>query len=213
MKLKYFITRLSVAPFSFIDGIQQYRLDDGRVHFMLIPGGEDVHPSLYKENKGKHSVVNLNTDEFEQRLIKKVSNGTLKVGIGRGAHLLTALAGGKIIQHVNNNEHVTQIIETADGEIKMSKKHHQMMYPNDVDHVLIGWAKTNRSTVYLNGENENFELPKDFKEPEIVYYPKINALCIQGHPEWGMGSNEDVKNMRKYVNALIKNYVNFKNDI
>ena len=41
-----------------------------------------------------------------------------------------------------------------------------------------------KSSTYLNGNDEEIELPPFFVEPEIVFYSNSKALCIQGHPEW-----------------------------
>jgi hypothetical protein len=62
-----------------------------------------------------------------------------------------------------------------------------MLYPFDLnkkDYELIAYSEYFQSKTYLNGDNEEIELSKDFLEPEIVYYKNTNSLCIQGHPEW-----------------------------
>ena len=62
-----------------------------------------------------------------------------------------------------------------------------MLYPFDMDskdYELLAYSEYFQSKTYLNGDNEEIELSKDFLEPEIVYYKNTNALCIQGHPEW-----------------------------
>ena len=62
-----------------------------------------------------------------------------------------------------------------------------MIYPfdlNEKDYELIAYSEYFQSNTYLNGDNEEIELSNNFLEPEIVYYKKTNALCIQGHPEW-----------------------------
>lgn len=70
----------------------------------------------------------------------------------------------------------------------ITSSHHQMLYPfdlNEKDYELIAYSEYFQSNTYLNGDNKEIELAKNFLEPEIVYYKNTNALCIQGHPEWG----------------------------
>jgi len=62
-----------------------------------------------------------------------------------------------------------------------------MIYPfdlNEKSYELIAYSEYFQSKTYLNGDNKEVELSKNFLEPEIVYYKNTNALCIQGHPEW-----------------------------
>ena len=69
----------------------------------------------------------------------------------------------------------------------ITSSHHQMLYPFDLKkeyYELIAYSEFYQSKTYLNGDNEEIELSKDFLEPEIVYYKDGNSLCIQGHPEW-----------------------------
>ena len=39
-------------------------------------------------------------------------------------------------------------------------------------------------------------------EPEVVWFPKIKALAIQGHPEWAHPRSKYVE----YVNRLVEDY-------
>ena len=74
---------------------------------------------------------------------------------------------------------------TDDGrEIMTSSVHHQMMYPYDIEHKLIAWSATRRSDKYVVGDNSDYEPMHMHHEPEVVWFPKIKALGIQGHPEF-----------------------------
>lgn len=69
----------------------------------------------------------------------------------------------------------------------ITSSHHQMLYPfdlNEKDYKLIAYSEYFQSKTYLDGKNEEINLPNNFLEPEIVYYKNTNSLCIQGHPEW-----------------------------
>lgn len=122
------------------------------------------------------------------------------------AQYLTVLNGGKLIQHVNNHRNSNHTIEFKRGVVlNVSSDHHQMMYPYDLkpeNYELIAYAQKYLSDIYLNGNNENIQLPDNFLEPEIIYYPKTNSLCIQPHPEWDINSNSS-----NYLLQLINNYL------
>jgi hypothetical protein len=88
----------------------------------------------------------------------------------------------------------------------MSSTHHQMMYPYNMPKTafeLVAWSEYFLSDTYLNGGNEEMELPEEFLEPEIVYYPNRKALAIQGHPEYP-GVEE---NTLTFCKKLIFNYL------
>jgi gamma-glutamyl-gamma-aminobutyrate hydrolase PuuD len=110
------------------------------------------------------------------------------LGICRGAQLACAAAGGILIQHVDGHAR-SHSIKTSDGkEMVTSSLHHQMMFPWEVEHELIAWASPSRSNNYVGiTEEEAKHIPeKDgiYVEPEIVWFPKIKCLAIQGHPEF-----------------------------
>jgi hypothetical protein len=60
------------------------------------------------------------------------------------------------------------------------------MYPYNLPkkhYEIIAHSTYFRSNTYLDGDNKEIDIPKDFLECEIVYYPNTNSLAIQGHPE------------------------------
>ncbi len=156
-------------------------------------------------------IINNKRDIIEQAMCNRYSH-IPKLGICRGAQFLTVLAGGKLIQHVNGHDN-THKIQTSfnmpEGHFKsyiMSSSHHQMMYPynmNENNFELIAWSEYYKSSTYLNGDDLEINLPFDFLEPEIVYYKYINALCIQGHPEY----NNIPKETFEYIKNLINTYL------
>lgn len=181
-------------------------------NLLFLTGGTDISPSIYQEEISDYTQLpDARRDAEEVRLVKKaVKNNIPIIGICRGAQLLTALAGGILIQHVDNHSVFgTHSMNTNDGnEFEVSSDHHQMMYPfgyiNKEDYEIIGWSKYNRSDVYFKGKKNIIkELPKDFVEPEIVYYKKLNALAIQPHPEWQL-HDDNHKPFILWLNNLIK---------
>lgn len=163
------------------------------IHLMMFTGGEDVTPAYYNENKGMYTNNNSERDEIEREEYHRFYYKIPKLGICRGAQFLTVMTGGKLIQHVTGHNNTTDRIYYGGTSINIPSDHHQMMYPfnlNKEDYEILGYSLFHKSDVYLNGENENIELPENFLEPEIVYYQNSNSLCIQSHPEWIRDSND-----------------------
>jgi GMP synthase-like glutamine amidotransferase len=189
------------------------------IDLIIFTGGEDVNPAYYDESIGKYTHINNKRDNLEFSLLnpRKLPSSIIrtipKLGICRGAQLLTVHNGGKLIQHVEGHKNNNQVIEVVVTSgltinIEVSSDHHQMMFPYNLPeshYELIGYSKKFQSNTYLNGANEEIKLPKNFLEPEIIYYKNKNSLCIQAHPEWCIGSegsNYCLKLINKY---LLKN--------
>lgn len=168
----------------------------------LFTGGEDVDPSVYGE-QNVQSYSSVPRDQYEIGWFKLLKEAKIPMlGICRGAQLLTALTGGKLFQHVDNHGlRAGHDIYTETGEkYHMTSVHHQMMRPAG-NYKLIAWTPK-RSLRYVAGDGVqgSHELGKD---PEIVFYPEIRALCIQGHPEY----LPDNHRTNYYVRGLIKEYL------
>jgi gamma-glutamyl-gamma-aminobutyrate hydrolase PuuD len=159
-------------------------------HLIVFTGGSDVTPGLYNQNTGKYTHTNYERDTIERQTYNKFAGLVPLLGICRGAQLLTVLNGGLLIQHTTGHSMSTHpISSTSTNTVSytMAGDHHQMMYPFNLDdrqYEILYYSHNFKSSTYLNGDNEEIELPTDFVEPEIVFYPKMRALCIQGHPEW-----------------------------
>ena len=183
------------------------------INFMLLTGGEDVNPEFYGETMGNRTSCNLKRDEIEAHMYHLYRH-IPKLGICRGSQFLTVMAGGKLIQDVNGHGG-THTIQTGfgmpEGHFKnypMSSTHHQMMYPFTLPkskYKLIAWSEYYLSNSYLNGKNQSIELPDDFLEPEIVFYPNEKSLAIQGHPEFNGVAAETVNLVKILVNNLVYN--------
>lgn len=157
---------------------------------ILFGGGEDISPKLY----GEKSVYMTFADGMSVRdLTEKIafevarSQGAKCYGICRGAQILCALSGGKLVQHVSGHGGGGHFISTRDKERYFtSSAHHQMMWPYGLAkdrYEMIAVSEKNLSNVYMFS-------PKDIRkeiehpEPEIVYFPETHSLGIQGHPEF-----------------------------
>ena len=168
---------------------------------LILHGGEDISPSIYGHKLSRMTRADpfmSHRDKIEVNLAKKaIELGIPIFGICRGAQLSCALAGGSLVQHVNNHAMGAHTVRTIDKqELSTSSCHHQMMNPWDVDHELLAWSAPSRSDVYIIEHEDRIKMKL---EPEIVFFPKIKALAIQGHPEWMQSSTPFVKHCLKLV--------------
>jgi len=138
---------------------------------LILHGGTDINPWLYGElPEGHTDFPDRERDEFEVRAIKQALKvGAKLFGICRGAQLLTALNGGKLIQHIEGH-HSTHKLDEFAG-IATSSCHHQAMIPSETAQVI--------------ATHDGI--------PEIVYYAPTNSYCVQGHPEWMSSSHPFVE--------------------
>lgn len=180
------------------------QLEKGKRNALILWGGEDISPSIYNEipSKFTNASIELSTrDRQEIALAERAMElGILIIGICRGAQLMCALAGGKVVQHVENHHRSHKITLKDGNKITTNSIHHQMMYLKNVEHDLLAFSK--ESNVYY-GESKNHIYKDIKKEPEIVYIPKTNSLCIQGHPEFLKENNVFVKHCLELVDAYL----------
>lgn len=165
-------------------------VDIKQADVVLLTGGEDINPKLYNENKGSRTHFNMKRDDLEVEMYNKaVKLGKPIFGICRGAQLLCAMAGGRLVQDLSHPSH--HKIKFWDGsEIDTTSCHHQLQYPwsipggKDKYHIL-AYAK-GLSNLHLDGNDKSIMMPTDENniviEPELVYYKETKALGIQGHP-------------------------------
>lgn len=154
-------------------------------NIVLFTGGEDVDPSIYGKEKHPRTHSNIDRDNRELEIFKKIKPNQLALGICRGSQFLCAVNGGILIQDCAGHA-MFETHEITNGSIiaSITSTHHQMQYPflmKDSDYDLLFWARPNRSH-YYEGDGVK-EVPY---ESEIVYYHaegKPKSLAIQGHPE------------------------------
>ena len=158
-------------------------------NLIVFTGGADVNPSIYGEKVGSRTYTNVLRDSVEQQAYGRYAGLVPLLGICRGAQLLTVLNGGSLIQHTTGHSMTNHTITTPSNHSSytINGDHHQMMYPFNLDkskYEILYHSHMFKSSTYLNGNDEEIELPPFFVEPEIVFYSNSRALCIQGHPEW-----------------------------
>ncbi len=167
---------------------------------LILTGGEDVSPELYGEKPGRRTYCDAARDAKEQRLYHSfVSRKRPILGICRGAQLMCVMQGGKLAQHIENHAIYGghRMMTSTGEEVHMSSAHHQMMLLKNTKHELLAWTEL-RSPVHLDGWDRN--IPGIEVEPEVVMFPDIKGLGIQGHPEY-LPDNHPAN---LYVRRLVK---------
>jgi len=207
--VEFLSKRFEVTPIDY----NEYR-SNIKIDLILFTGGEDVNPSYYGESKGKYTSISNKRDEAESNYMfnRDEFYNTPKLGICRGAQFLTVMSNGKLIQHVNghgiNGSHALDMKHLGvNGEFQITSTHHQMMFPynmNKNSYEIIATATNFLSNTYLDGLNSEKELPKDFEECEIVYYPKTKSLAIQGHPEYSNCPENTVEECLNLIESYLK---------
>lgn len=155
-----------------------------KADIIVFSGGADINPALYGCAKHSSTYYNEIRDKLEVSCFKHLKPHQIVIGICRGAQLITALNGGKLIQNVTGHCSGPHYITNGDLKFKIESIHHQMMYPFDMsksDYDILFWSSKKQSTVY---EGDGIETPPC--EPEVILYHKEGlpkCLAIQGHPE------------------------------
>jgi len=146
----------------------------------VFTGGEDVTPGLYGCERHRQTYCRRDRDDREMAIFKLLQEKKIPiVGVCRGSQFLCVMAGGKLIQHVNNHAGHWHNLRTDDDRlIWVSSTHHQMQYPPEGS-IPVAWAEPRRSTIY---EGDGIDTPD--REHDCVFYPNINALGLQYHPEF-----------------------------
>jgi len=130
------------------------------------------------------------------------------IGVCRGAQFLCAFAGGKLIQHCGGHSSGNHKVIDIHGNVyPVTSSHHQMLDVEGTKHELVAWTPERLSGYYYG---EKSEAPQHieaglstFREPEVVYFPKIKALGIQGHPEWTDKSSKFVEMSLAYIESYL----------
>ena len=188
-------------PDLFIDTILTTPRQLSKGGALILWGGEDIWPGFYgqKPNMYCYSQYISKRDMIEKQYVEvAIDLGLPIIGICRGAQLVCALAGGSLAQHIENHgrSHAITLHDEGDAQIKCNSSHHQMMIPPTGAVVLASAEAT-------NGIDENNEPIQYDRVNEVVWFPSINALGIQPHPEW----ENSPKEFNDYIERKIKEYL------
>ena len=190
-------------PFDIFDTVEHVKSkkDLTRDGVLILWGGEDIGTQLYNEkpNRFVSACYPSKRDLHEIDLITEaISKEIPIIGICRGAQLLCAAAGGKLMQHIDNHNttHTITLHDEEGSVISCNSAHHQMMMPPNNAKILASASKTTAVGSY----NINHIVEE---VPEVVYFPLIKGLGIQAHPEW----TNCPKDFVDYCQRKIKEYI------
>jgi putative glutamine amidotransferase len=179
--------------------------ETSKFKLIILHGGGDISPTLYGQ-KPVHAdasdVVSLR-DKKELDIVKEaIRLGIPILGICRGAQLLCAHAGGTLFQHVDGHNAGNHEIVTSEGKYLITNSvHHQAMRLNSE-----GIMMAQTSTRIARSRFADKAVAEDTDEPEVeaVWWPNLNAIGIQGHPEY-LGITSPLV---KYCRDLMEKYLN-----
>lgn len=172
-------------------------------HVLILHGGGDISPALYNKPvapRGGGYYKPSHRDQQEWAFIKEAVKQNIPiVGICRGAQMLCAFDGGELVQHINNHAgHSHTIHEVKTGDVYVTNScHHQMMVPSKHAEVI---AYCEEDTIGYREDDSKMIVKR---VPEVVYFPQLNALGIQGHPEWMGNGNQFVQYCTSLINSLL----------
>jgi len=153
---------------------------------LVVWGGADISPSLYNHPTSKRTYCYSNRDVIEWACMQKAKTlGIPIIGVCRGAQMLCALAGGFLIQDVQNHAGRGHMVTTYDGSVlPVNSIHHQMMCGlENTKHELLAWSSVNLSKEYIYKNDLVYKPDAEFREPEAVWFSDVKGLAIQWHPE------------------------------
>jgi GMP synthase-like glutamine amidotransferase len=157
---------------------------------LQLTGGADVHPQFYGEEVHPRAYPHLERDKDEFDMYERaVALGKPVAGICRGAQLINIACGGKMYQHVTNHglggTH-NCYDQFADESYQVNSVHHQMMRPTN-EAVILGVVEGQASWKEYMKDGKIVRVTDDPIDYEVLYYPKVNGLCFQPHPEFSNG--------------------------
>lgn len=152
----------------------------------VFPPGPDILPFLYGEEIGDHTTCSVKRDISDINFYRSLPVDKPKIGIGRGAHLLCVLGGGRLWQFVDNHDNTHNIQHMVNGKFYVVNScHSQMMIPSTKQVVLAAAMKANHLYSETDGEIEHTaksRMDAGYSDVEILVDDHTNALCFQPLP-------------------------------
>lgn len=180
---------------------------------IMFTGGADVNPHMYGQVKHPRTFCN---DAYDD-LCDKVYDIAIElqkplVGICRGSQYLCVKAGGELYQDVGGHASTMghMITDKFDNTYHVTSTHHQMMKLDNAtcEFELVAHASLDCFKEYMQplGTPEDEQKPIGetvwAPDPEVVFFPEINALAVQFHPEMGF-AYDSLEAFQVYMNKYI----------
>jgi len=167
-----------------------------KASLIAFTGGEDIDPTIYGE-RNISSFINKWRDEEESRIFELAMKLRIPcTGICRGAQLITALCGGRIIQDIHRgHKSLIHGMITDVEKLDVSSCHHQMCVPNGGEVIAVSTDVVYKKQLPLLLDTDNVKRKgNNVHVTEAIFYNLNssigrNAPCfgVQFHPEWSLG--------------------------
>ncbi len=206
---KVFVIGRSIGYARFIhNAVLVDKMQDADI--VILTGGADINPELYDETAHPTTWFDTDRDAYELDALQDYDpTKQILWGTCRGFQMICALAGGKLYQNVNNHAGRDHEVEFETGETLLTTSlHHQMLCVKNLspdDCHVIGWSKHVLSPCH-EGSGVSFE--EGDKEIEVAYFPKINAMGCQGHPEMQRMQEPFVLKMNELIDKRLAEMAN-----
>lgn len=182
---------------------------------VLLHGGADIWPGMYgqKALPECHTQKLLLRDVHEFRILEKaLENNIPVIGMCRGAQLLCVFAGGTLFQHVDGHTNNPHGLMTSTGQMIpfAPADHHQIMRPTNAEfchYEPLAWTdgRIGRQCPLPSDAIKADDWEMEW-ELEVVYFPAVRGLAIQGHPEWGT-NDPTYREFNEYIDKLVEEYI------
>lgn len=149
---------------------------------VFFTGGSDVSPNIYNHERHYTTGPSPERDKYELEKYKEALSLNKKMwGCCRGSQFLCAVQpGGYLIQDMEHPSSHIGIVKETGEKLVLTSSHHQMAAPFDINHRILVYSD-NLSPHHELGDCSDLKIKE---EPEIVFYPDIQAVGSQSHVEW-----------------------------
>ncbi len=131
----------------------------------LIPGGDDIDPSLYHQELGPKTKICNPLETYAEKTVidYAVSNKLPILGICKGLQVLNVFFGGTLHQDINNHWSTKHLVKIGVNEYTVNSFHHQC-----IDELAPTFKVIGRSTDNII---------------EAIKHDTLPILAVQWHPE------------------------------
>ena len=173
------------------------------VQLVVFTGGQDVSPGYYGEKPHHTTCSSIRRDIREKIVFEWALEHKLPIaGICRGAQFLCAMAGGKLVQNITGHGRNHALKTNTGRMLNVSSTHHQMQLP-PTSAIVAAWADPSLSDRYEGDISSWDGIMRPDREYDCVFYPNINAVGMQYHPEF---MDEDSDGF-KFCGELVRSYL------
>lgn len=178
-------------------------LDSSKISLIVASGGQDLCPVLYGQTPHITSSWTIDRDLEENYNLRCVPNNVVKLGICRGAQLISTIHGGTMYQHISGHAsgpHDVECLVTG-ATYKVNSHHHQgILLGAGSEYLAFSTEETDAEYCALDGK------PYKVKDRilEAGVFTPAKAYMIQSHPEYetGISSTQTLQMMVDHLYEL-----------